>query len=306
METNDDAAVWKVNEDTAIVLTVDFFTPLVDDAYEFGRISSANAFSDVYAMGATPHIALNLLALDSTLGPELAKEILRGGVYTANKAHAFVTGGHTIDDDEPKYGMCVFGTVHPDKIVRNKGAIPGDKLYLTKPLGTALLNTAVRKGHLTNEQIRESVESMMELNNHGAYAMQKADVHAATDVTGFGLAGHLYEMLSASECSAELLVENLPLFTHTWEAAQASMCSGRTSAIRELTEPFIDHDGLDEEIYHTVLNILCDPQTSGGLLVSIPAKNSTIFEETFFEKTGRKPAFIGTITAGNAGHMSLK
>ena len=202
--------------------------------------------------------------------------------------------------------MCVFGTVHPDKVIRNKGAQPGDKLYLTKPLGTALLNTAVRKGLLTEEQIRDSIESMMELNNHGAYAMQKAGVHAATDVTGFGLAGHLYEMLTASNCSAEINVRNLPLFTHTWKAAQQSMCSGRTSSIKDLTEPHIDNEGLDAETYRAYLNILCDPQTSGGLLVAIPAQNTEIFEESFFKESGRKPALIGTITQGNTGHITLK
>ena len=187
--------MWEINKTTAAVLTVDFFTPVVDDPYEFGRVAAANALSDVFAMGARPHVALNLLALDSELGAEVAGEILRGGADTAHAAGAFVAGGHTIDDEEPKYGLCVFGTVDPGKIVRNGGAVAGDILYLTKRIGTGIMSAAVKNELVTQQEFRPAVESMMELNIAGGEAMVAAGVHAATDVTGFGLEGHLHEML---------------------------------------------------------------------------------------------------------------
>ena len=189
--------MWRLSDDSAAVLTVDFFTPIVDDPYEFGRIAAANALSDVFAMGATPHVALNLLALDCALGAGVAGDILRGGADAVREAGAFVAGGHTIDDAEPKYGLTVFGTVHPDRIVRNAGALPGDALYLTKPLGTGIMVAARACDLVDDAGLRPAVESMMELNAAGAAALAESGVHAATDVTGFGLAGHLHELLEA-------------------------------------------------------------------------------------------------------------
>ena len=201
-ETSDDCAVWQLNDNLAAVLTVDFFTPVVDDPYEFGRVAAANALSDVFAMGAQPHVALNLLALDCSLGTDVAAAILQGGADAVTEAGAFVSGGHTIDDTEPKYGLSVFGTVAPDSIVRNEGACPGDVLYLTKPLGTGIMSAAVKIDQITEAEMRPVIDSMMELNAAGGAAMRAAGVHAATDVTGFGLAGHLHEMLESSNCSA--------------------------------------------------------------------------------------------------------
>ena len=215
-ETSDDAAVWEINKTTAAVLTVDFFTPVVDDPYEFGRVAAANALSDVFAMGARPHVALNLLALDSELGAEVAGEILRGGADAAHAAGAFVAGGHTIDDEEPKYGLCVFGTVDPSKIVRNGGAIAGDVLYLTKRIGTGIMSAAVKNELVTQQEFRPAVESMMELNIAGGEAMVAAGVHAATDVTGFGLAGHLHEMLAPRDFGGEMVGKVTQALT-TWE-----------------------------------------------------------------------------------------
>ena len=300
-ETNDDAAVWKINDSTAAVLTVDFFTPIVDDPYEFGCIAAANALSDIFAMGAQPHIALNLLALDASLGSSVASAILEGGATKVREAGAFVSGGHTIDDPEPKYGLCVFGSVDPHRIIRNKGAQAGDVLYLTKPLGTGILSDAFKINHISENELQCAVESMKELNAAGSHAMIAAEAHAATDITGFGLAGHLHEMLKASNCSAELDFNALPLFERVWDLSCAYCRPGKTFAIMDDLEGFIDQGSLDDEVFDNRLGVLCDPQTSGGLLVALSPEHADVFEEDFKAQTGRMPARIGSITERNAG-----
>lgn len=304
-ETSDDAAVWKLACDSAAVLTVDFFTPIVDDPYEFGRIAAANALSDVFAMGATPHVALNLLALDVALGAEVASEILRGGADAVREAGAFVAGGHTIDDAEPKYGLAVFGTVHPDRIVRNAGAVPGDVLYLTKPLGTGIMVSA-RACDLRGEAaLRPVVESMMELNAAGAAALAESGVHAATDVTGFGLAGHLHEMLAASGCAAEIDFAALPLFDGVLELASAYCRPNRAFAIMDAAEAYVAQGSLSDTDYDDRLAVLCDPQTSGGLLAALAPEAAGAFERAFERRSGRAPARIGRVVEGKAGNIAL-
>lgn len=304
-ETSDDCAVWQLNDNLAAVLTVDFFTPVVDDPYEFGRVAAANALSDVFAMGAQPHVALNLLALDCSLGTDVAAAILQGGADAVAEAGAFVSGGHTIDDTEPKYGLSVFGTVAPDAIVRNEGARPGDVLYLTKPLGTGIMSAAVKIDQITEAEMRPVIDSMMELNAAGGAAMRAAGVHAATDVTGFGLAGHLHEMLESSNCSAVIDFASLPLFEQAWQLSCDYCRPGRTFSIMDDLEGFIDQGDIEEEEFDNRLGVICDPQTSGGILAAIPAESSRLFEETFEELSGRKPARIGYITEGNAGHLTF-
>lgn len=304
-ETSDDCAVWQLTEGLAAVLTVDFFTPVVDDPYEFGRVAAANALSDVFAMGAQPHVALNLLALNSMLGTEVATAILQGGADAVAEAGAFVSGGHTIDDDEPKYGLSVFGTIAPDKIVRNEGAMPGDVLYLTKPLGTGIMSAAVKIDQITEEDMRPVIDSMMELNAAGGRAMVAASVHAATDVTGFGLAGHLHEMLEASNCSAVIDFAALPLFKQVWQLSCDYCRPGRTFSIMDDLEGFILQGNLGEEEYDNRLGVICDPQTSGGILAAIPPEHAKLFEQEFKRLAGRMPARIGYITKGNAGHIAF-
>lgn len=304
-ETNDDAAVWKISDSLAAVLTVDFFTPIVDDPYDFGCVAAANALSDVFAMGATPHIALNLLALDATLGPNVAAAILEGGADKVREAGAFISGGHTIDDPEPKYGLCVFGTVDPDRIIRNEGARPGDVLYLTKPLGTGIMSAALHISHISGTDMQPVIDSMKELNAAGSTAMIAAHAHAATDITGFGLAGHLHEMLKASNCSATLDFDALPLFDGVWDLACAYCRPGKTFAIIDDLEGVITQGNLDDDTFDNRLGIICDPQTSGGLLVAIDPDFAHLFEETFFNKTGRMPSRIGTITEGSTGTISF-
>ncbi len=285
------------------MLTVDFFTPVVDDPYEFGRVAAANALSDVFAMGAQPHVALNLLALDINLGTEVAAAILQGGADAVAQAGAFVSGGHTIDDNEPKYGLSVFGTVDPARIVRNEGAEPGDVLYLTKPLGTGIMSAALKIDQIGEGQMRPVVDSMMELNYAGSKAMIAAQVHAATDVTGFGLAGHLHEMLAASGCSAEIDFASLPLFGPVWQLSCDYCRPGRTFAIMEDLGPYLHQGSLEDEEFDNRLGVVCDPQTSGGILAAIPPAHAREFEETFEALAGRAPARIGTVTAGDVGCM---
>ena len=304
-ETSDDAAVWEINNTTAAVLTVDFFTPVVDDPYEFGRVAAANALSDVFAMGARPHVALNLLALDSELGAEVAGEILRGGADTAHAAGAFVAGGHTIDDAEPKYGLCVFGTVDPSKIVRNGGAIVGDVLYLTKRIGTGIMSAAVKNELVTQQEFRPAVESMMELNIAGGEAMVAAGVHAATDVTGFGLAGHLREMLEASNVAAELDFSAIPTFERVWELSCAYCRPNRAFSIMDLAEEYVQQGTLDDDEFDNRMGVICDPQTSGGILAAIPPDQAEVFEREFERRAKRAPWRIGRIVDGEAGTISF-
>lgn len=300
-ETSDDAAVYKLRDDLAAVLTVDFFTPVVDDPYEYGCVAAANALSDVFAMGAKPHVALNLLALDSQLGTDIAGDIIQGGSDKVHEAGAFTMGGHTIDDDEPKYGLCVFGTVHPDKVVRNAGAQPGDVLFLTKPLGTGIMSAAHKIGMISDEEMHVAIEFMMELNLNASEAMLEAGAHAATDVTGFGLAGHLHEMMEASGCSALLDWESLPTYEQVWRLTDNYCRPNRLFSTMDYCESFLFVEGADETERDNRTSILCDPQTSGGLLVSIPAENAEAFVSAFETRSGRKPARIGVVTEGDAG-----
>lgn len=304
-ETADDAAVWLLDDERAAVLTADFFTPIVDDPYEFGRIAAANALSDVFAMGAKPHVALNLLALDSALGASVASEILRGGADAVREAGAVVAGGHTIDDEEPKYGLAVFGTVHPARILRNAGARPGDALYLTKPLGTGIMVSAHACDLDDADAYRSAVASMAELNAAGAEALGAARAHGATDVTGFGLAGHLHELLCASACAAVLDFDSIPLFEGVWELAKAYCRPNRAFAIMDEAASYVEQGALDAEEYDNRLAILCDPQTSGGLLAALAPEDADEFERAFEQQCGRLPSRIGTVVEGLAGRISF-
>ncbi len=304
-ETNDDAAIYLLNNDTAAVLTVDFLTPLVDDPYDFGRLAAANALSDVFAMGAVPHVALNVLALDCALGSDIAQEILRGGTDAVREAGAVLAGGHSIDDSEPKYGLVAFGTVHPDHIIRNNGAQPGDALYLTKPLGTGLLSAAYKIGSISAHDFQPAIASMQELNASGARAMAacRPHIHAATDVTGFGLIGHLHEMLFASNCAAVLDWAALPLFAGAWELSCAYCRPNRTFSIMDFAEPFVERGQLDNDEFDNRMAVICDPQTSGGLLVALTPTAAQTFEQVFRKESGRDAVRIGTVEAGQAGTL---
>lgn len=266
-DSSDDACVYRVSEDLAVIQTVDFFTPIVDDPYTFGQIAAANALSDVYAMGGTPRLAMNLLCVPNCLPPETIRKILEGGHDKAVEAGCVVAGGHTIQDEEPKYGLCVTGFVHPDRILKNVGAQPGDLLVLTKPLGTGVLTTGVKAGLVSEEDYQTLTASMAALNDRAGGEIAAAGVHACTDVTGFGLFGHGLEMARGSGVTLRLSSRALPLLPGARELAEMGIIPG--GAYRNL-----DHVQSCLHVADTVdqaLADLCaDPQTSGGLLAAVP------------------------------------
>ncbi len=290
-------------------MTVDYFTPMVDDAYKFGRIAAANALSDIYAMGGKPILALNLLSLDSGLDKstnrQLSAAILRGGSDAVSEAGAIIAGGHTIDDAEPKYGMAVLGTVHPDCVMRNDGARVGDRIYLTKALGTGIMAAAYRVDRESDESMQEVVESMMELNAAAAKALKEVMVHAVTDVTGFGLAGHLHEMLKGSGLAAKLDWEAVPLFSGVLDHVREYCRPARSFEIQEQAEIYVMQGNLSAEEYDDRMGVLCDPQTSGGLLIALSAEDAIAFERAFLEQEGRLAICIGEITQGPAGTIEF-
>lgn len=281
-ETSDDAAVYRINDETAALLTVDFFTPIVDDPYDFGRITAANALSDIYAMGGTPLTALNLLAFPCSLGPEVVGEVVRGGAEIVSEAGAVVVGGHTIDDKEPKYGLSVFGTVHPNHVLLNAGAREGDVIVITKPIGTGIWGTALKRGVASEHDAHEAIESMATLNKYAAEALNGLSPHACTDVTGFGLVGHLHEMAEASNLCAHVELECVPLLEHTFELASQDIVPGRTRDVVAWASNFtafaadctLERD--EQEIWQKVY---CDPQTSGGLLIALSADEAEHYYE---------------------------
>lgn len=295
-----------MDDDTAAVLTLDFFAPVVDDPYEFGAVAAANALSDVFAMGARPLAALNILAFPCSLGKDVASEVLRGGSDKVREAGAVLAGGHSVEDDEPKYGLAVFGTVHPGRIVRNDGARPGDALFYTKPLGTGIANAAFRAGLIDDAGMRPAIDSMMELNRAPAEAMLAAGAHAATDVTGFGLAGHLHEMLEASGAAAALEWGALPLLDGTLELSRDFCRPGKTFDLVEWAGAFVSQEALDDAELEARMGVLCDPQTSGGLLVAVPPDAVATFEEAFEKAAGRAPSLIGRVTDGAPGTIEVR
>jgi selenide, water dikinase len=270
-DTNDDAGVYRLREDLALVHTVDFFTPIVDDPFDFGRIAATNALSDVYAMGATPVSALNLVAFSlEQLGGEVLLEILRGAAAVAEEAHVAILGGHSIDDAEPKFGLAVTGVVHPDEVITNAGGQAGDVLVLTKPLGAGSVSTALRRG-MEGAPLAEAVEVMTTLNRDGAAAARAAGVHALTDVTGFGLLGHLHELALASGLAAEVTAAAVPAIRGVVELLadeHQRAVAGGTRRNRDHAQEFATFAaGVPEPLRWLV----CDAMTSGGLLAAVPA-----------------------------------
>ena len=298
--SRDDAAVFQLTADRAIVATVDFFTPLVDDAYDFGRIAATNAFSDLYAMGATPLLALNLVGWPrETLPFELLGEVLRGGAEVAQAAGAFVLGGHSVDDPEPKYGMVAIGEVHPDRIVTNARAEPGDAVVLTKPLGTGVLTTALKRDLVTAAELAPAVAAMTTLNAGAARAMLAVGVHAATDVTGFGLLGHLHTLLAASGRAAELRASTVPLLPGARAAAERGAIPGGTQ--RNVADAVQFAASVDAP---TRL-LLADAQTSGGLLIAVAPERLDALVAALVRERALAAAVIGRVVAGPPGRITV-
>jgi len=270
--THDDAGVYKINDDLALVLTTDFFPPLVSDGYEFGLIAATNSISDIYAMGGTPLLALNIMMFPSSrIPPEVYSEILRGGYDKAKEAGVSIIGGHSIDDYPPKYGLAVIGTVHPGKIITNAGAKEGDQLILTKPLGTGIILAGHRMQMTTGEQLGAAKQLMMRLNNDGMRLMQKHGVRGATDITGFGLAGHALKMARGSGVTITLSMKSVPLIQGTYQLTGQGCIPG--AAFRNLD--YTERDALFEESLDYNLKMIAhDAQTSGGLLMAVSAVQS--------------------------------
>ena len=300
--TGDDAAVYRLADGRALVVTLDFFTPIVDDPYDFGRIAAANALSDVYAMGGRPLFALNLLSFPRGLLDEgLAEEIIRGGAEKAAEAGIPVLGGHSIDDAEPKYGMVAVGEVDPDGMLANDGARVGDDLVLTKPLGTGIVATAVKAGKCPPGLLSDAVEWMARLNRGAAEAARAVGAHAATDVTGYGLTGHLGIMARASGVSARIEAARVPLLEGVEELVEAGFVPGGTRRNRADGAGSVTVEG---EVSEAVQVLLADAQTSGGLLISCPPERT---EELLreLELGGESGVVVGKVGGGMTGHVVI-
>lgn len=304
--TADDAAVYRISDEVAVVLTVDYFTPIVDDPYDFGRIAATNALSDLYAMGARPVLALNLVGFPAkTLPLEALQEILRGGADQARKAGASIVGGHSIDDPEPKYGMAVMGLVHPDRVLTNAGAAPGDALFLTKPIGTGIISTAIKGEAASRELIECAVSVMTTLNAAAADAVKKVGARACTDVTGFGLLGHLREMCLASGMGAEVTASAVPVIEGVPELIEDGYTPGGTYGNLEHLEDegaLVWEDGISPD----VKLLLADAQTSGGLLISCPAESADRLEDLLRPPEVPTAARIGRIVEDSKQRILIR
>ena len=302
--THDDAGVYRISDDTALVLTTDFFPPLVSDGYEFGLIAATNSISDIYAMGGTPLLALNIMMFPSSSIPlDVYSDILRGGYEKAREAGVSIIGGHSIDDYPPKYGLAVIGTVHPDRIITNTGARVCDQLILTKPLGTGIILAGHRLKMTTPDQLEGAKQLMMRLNNDGARLMQKYDVRGATDITGFGLAGHALKMARGSGVTITLNMNTVPLADGTYDLAALGCIPGAAFRNLDYTER---ETRFDEGLDYSLKMIAHDAQTSGGLLMAVaPGKAEDLLKE--LHSSGHQAAaVIGTVEARGDAALVLR
>lgn len=269
-ETSDDAAVYQVSDELALIQTLDFFTPVADDPYVFGQVAAANAMSDVYAMGGEPKIALNIVAFPNHMNTEILGDILRGGADKVKEAGAVLAGGHTIQDDTPKYGLSVTGFVHPKAFWKNYGAKEGDVLILTKPLGVGILNTAIKADMATEEETAQVIRSMTCLNKYARDIMKDFHIHACTDVTGFGLGGHAVEMAKGSGKTLVIETDQLPVMDGVREYASMGLIPAGAYRNRE----FAEKAGVHSSAEICMEDIVFDPQTSGGLLLAVPTEEA--------------------------------
>lgn len=300
IETSDDAAVYKVNDEVAMIQTVDFFTPIVDDAYQFGQIAAANALSDVFAMGGKPVVALNIVGFPNCLDPAILGEILRGGADKVKEAGAVLVGGHSVQNDEPQYGLCVSGFVHPDHIWKNQGARPGDVLVLTKPIGSGLVNTAAKAEMASPEALEDAVNVMATLNRRASEILHRFTVHACTDVTGFGLLGHALEMADPGDISFYINVDRVPSIREALSYAKMGLVPAGSYRNRGYGLPRIDAAGIEEHY----IDLLFDPQSSGGLLASVPAEEAEDLRRAFAVEDVFC-AFIGDVVPGEEKKIIL-
>ncbi len=294
----DDAGVYKLTEDTALIQTLDFFTPIVDDPFLFGQIAAANSLSDIYAMGGIPLTALNIVCFPAKSEDlALLGEILKGGAEKIKEAGAILLGGHSVEDAEPKYGLSVTGIVHPNKIITNATARLGDVLILTKPLGTGILTTALKGGVLNEKDLSFAIKSMTALNRFAAEEMQVVGVSAATDITGFGFLGHAHELALASGVALRINAHKMPLLSNTLEMAEMGLLPGGLHGNRRYLGEKID---ISPEVKVALADVLFDPQTSGGLLISLPGEKESLLMDKLKEK-GLNPYLVGKVVEGPPG-----
>jgi selenide,water dikinase len=303
VDTLDDAAVYRLSDDLALVQTVDFITPIVDDPYLFGGIAAANALSDIYAMGARPILALNLLSFPfRSLPLSSAGEMVRGAADKAAEAGAALVGGHSIDDNEPKFGLAVVGLVHPKEVITNAKARPGDRLVVTKPLGLGIIATGIDRSLVREATIQRVGQIMASLNRGAGQVMAAVGVHACTDVSGFGLLGHLWEMLRASGCGARIALGRIPVLPEAWElVGQGIAPEGTHNNYRFLREQvsWAPEIGLEGRL------VLCDAQTSGGLLMAVPPERLESLLEGLGQVGSLESAEIGEVVPGPAGAIEV-
>ena len=303
LETSDDAGVYQLTPDLALVQTVDFFTPIVDDPFAFGQIAVANALSDVYAMGGKPLTAMNLVAFPiKTLAKSVLKDILLGGLSKMEEAGVTLVGGHTVDDPEIKYGLSVTGLIHPMKIFSNAKSVPGDLLVLTKPIGTGIIATALKGGMASGKAVRQMVESMTTLNRKASEKMQVLGAHACTDITGFGLVGHGLEMAKASHVGLRIWANKVPAFPEAMDYARIGLIPGGSYSNRQFFSCRVD---IHSSVPVVLGDLFYDPQTSGGLLISLPPRDAEQLVGALGEDGDPVAAIVGEVVKEPEGRMEV-
>ena len=300
-QTSDDCSIYPIDDQNLLIQSVDFFTPIVDDPYDFGRIAAANSFSDIYAMGGKPIFALNITCFPTDDLPlEVLHQILKGGQDVANDAGAPILGGHSIKDKEPKYGMVVTGLVKKEQLVRNDNAQAGDCLILTKPIGTGIISTAIKRGNAKEDDVNNIVKIMTDSNAKAANAMNQVGVNSCTDVTGYGLLGHLKEMCESSKVTANINFEKIPLIENMINFAKKDIIPGGTKRNFEYLNPYIN---FKSKIPMFKKLIMCDAQTSGGLLISVSKQNTDLLIEELKKQQCLATSIIGNITEKESDHL---
>ncbi len=301
LQRADDAGVYRVNDELALIQTVDFFTPIVDDPYWFGQIAAANALSDVYAMGGIPKTAMNLVAFPlKDMDMTVLRQIIQGGLDKMTEASVVLVGGHSIEDTELKYGLSVTGFIHPDRVLTKKGLLAGDSLILTKPLGTGIINTAIKGGLASGETVEGVTRLMAQLNKDAAEIMERYPVHACTDITGFGLLGHLAEMLAESSLSMRLSSRTIPVIQGTLEYAAMGLVPAGTFKNREYRECMVE---FSSSVDRLMQDVLFDAQTSGGLLICVDGKKAEGLLEALQNGGVPEATLIGEVIPGPAGKI---
>jgi selenide,water dikinase len=304
MEHAEDAGVYRLRDDLAIIQTLDFFTPIVDDPHTFGRIAVTNALSDIYAMGGRPITAMNIVCFPiRTMDVKILREILRGGLDQMREAGVLLIGGHSVEDNEPKYGLSVTGVIHPERILFNNGAKPGDCLILTKPLGTGIVSTALKEGVADAALVSRSIAAMTTLNKRAAELMaETADIHACTDVTGFGFLGHALEMAEGSGVGMRIDVSSVPIFPEIRRFVEEEVIPGGLIRNRQFREKQID---ADPGCPNWLIDILFDPQTAGGLLIALPPERAKALLQRMHGAGIDEAAIVGEVTAAPKGIIRL-